>query len=461
MQTNLKSQIVARMGADRKFYQVTKIVATATAIFMPSSAKAQDFIVNGDGVFTGALASTEFQTSDLLVLGSATVAGPVSVAGVADMTSLTVNEEAIIAGALSVDGPTRMQTLNVTGSSQLANTIVTGDAAISGAVSVSGESSLSNATVQGNLSVQGPANFEAPAAFSDRVSVGGSITSAQSSTGTLNVRNAATINAATINTLSVTGNTQLEDTNIVGNLAVSGTAAVDALEVESATVENLAVSGTLTAEHMVLPSSFTFGDITVENQVTLGRTDISGPLHVTSGTSQITLTRDGTSITSGINGGQFSVGSDAVSLQHNGHGLTVAGGTTIVSGATTSTVSAAGNTLSVTRSGVSLSNSTGQPVRLSGVADGIARNDAINVGQFNRGLQSVSDGVAMSMAMSQIPAPIPGTNYSFGMAIGTFDGSNAFAFGGTALFGDATTVRGALSKGGSEIGAGVGVGWSF
>ncbi|GGW46911.1 hypothetical protein GCM10011452_38220 [Gemmobacter lanyuensis] len=456
MQTNLKSQIAARMGADRKFYQVTKIVATATAIFIPSSVKSQDLIVNGDGVFTGALASTEIQTSDLLVLGGATVAGPVSVAGVADMNSLTVNEEAIIAGALSVDGPTRMQTLNVTGSSQLANTNVTGDAAISGAVSVSGESSLSNATVQGNLSVQGPANFEAPAAFSDRVSVGSSITSAQSSTGTLNVRN-----AATINTLSVTGNTQLEDTNIVGNLAVSGTAAVDALEVESATVENLEVSGTLTAEHMVLPSSFTFGDITVENQATLGRTDISGPLHVTSGTSQITLTRDGTSIASGINGGQFSVGSDAVSLQHNGQGLTVAGGTTIVSGATTSTVSAAGNTLSVTRSGVSLSNSTGQPVRLSGVADGIARNDAVNVGQFNRGLQSVSDGVAMSMAMSQIPAPIPGTNYSFGMAIGTFDGSNAFAFGGTALFGDATTVRGALSKGGSEIGAGVGVGWSF
>ncbi|MFD1810028.1 hypothetical protein ACFSHQ_24160 [Gemmobacter lanyuensis] len=149
MQTNLKSQIAARMGADRKFYQVTKIVATATAIFIPSSVKSQDLIVNGDGVFTGALASTEIQTSDLLVLGGATVAGPVSVAGVADMNSLTVNEEAIIAGALSVDGPTRMQTLNVTGSSQLANTNVTGDAAISGAVSVSGESSLSNATVQG------------------------------------------------------------------------------------------------------------------------------------------------------------------------------------------------------------------------------------------------------------------------------------------------------------------------
>ncbi|MCE6949910.1 YadA C-terminal domain-containing protein [Cereibacter sphaeroides] len=85
-------------------------------------------------------------------------------------------------------------------------------------------------------------------------------------------------------------------------------------------------------------------------------------------------------------------------------------------------------------------------------------HDVVNVGQLNDGLE-VRAGVAMSMAMSQLPIPLPGSNHSFGVALGGFDGQEALALGGTAIMENGVTVRGALSHAGGK--AGVGVGWSF
>lgn len=111
--------------------------------------------------------------------------------------------------------------------------------------------------------------------------------------------------------------------------------------------------------------------------------------------------------------------------------------------------------------GARLSGSGGTHARLSGIADGVEDDDAVNVRQLNDGLREVGAGVAMSMAMAQLPSPLAGSNHSFGLAVGGFDGHEALALGGTAIVNDSITLRGALSHAGGRTGAGVGIGWSF
>ena len=66
------------------------------------------------------------------------------------------------------------------------------------------------------------------------------------------------------------------------------------------------------------------------------------------------------------------------------------------------------------------------------------------------------------MAMTQLPQPEPGKQYSFGVALGGFNGEAGFAMGGAARLDDNMILRGAASySDAGGAGAAVGIGWSW
>jgi len=134
------------------------------------------------------------------------------------------------------------------------------------------------------------------------------------------------------------------------------------------------------------------------------------------------------------------------------HGLTVNQTSTVLSGGTAST------SLTLNDDGAAFANTTtGGPARVTGVANGASKYDAVNFGQ----LKDAYSGIASVAAMANIPALAPGKNFSMGLGFGNFEGENAFALGGVARLTDNVSVQASVghSDDNSSFGAGVGFSW--
>jgi hypothetical protein len=134
------------------------------------------------------------------------------------------------------------------------------------------------------------------------------------------------------------------------------------------------------------------------------------------------------------------------------HGLVITQTNTVLSGGTNST------SLTLDNGGATFTDSTtGGPARVTGVADGDSRFDAVNYGQ----LKETYGGIASVAAMANIPAINPGKDYSIGLGYGNFEGENAFALGGAARLTDNVSVQASVghSDDNHSIGAGVGFSW--
>jgi hypothetical protein len=110
---------------------------------------------------------------------------------------------------------------------------------------------------------------------------------------------------------------------------------------------------------------------------------------------------------------------------------------TVIKGGTGTT------TLTVDDDGAKFAGSTGQPVVVTGVADGSNPYDAVNMRTFDAGYSKlnrrISDvenksygGIAAAVALAGIPAPAAGKQYTVGAGWGNYEGENAFALGGRA-----------------------------
>ena len=134
------------------------------------------------------------------------------------------------------------------------------------------------------------------------------------------------------------------------------------------------------------------------------------------------------------------------------HGLAVNQTETVLSGGTRST------SLTLNDSGATFRNmDTGGAARVTGVADGAAKFDAVNYGQ----LKGAYGGIASVAAMANIPTPQAGKTFSLGIGYGNFEGENAFAFGGAARIDEYWSVQASVghSDDNSSFGAGVGFSW--
>jgi hypothetical protein len=67
--------------------------------------------------------------------------------------------------------------------------------------------------------------------------------------------------------------------------------------------------------------------------------------------------------------------------------------------------------------------------RVTNVAPGVDGTDAVNVDQLEGMMEKAYQGIAAVAALSSIPEPMPGKNYSIGVGVGHYEGENAVALG--------------------------------
>jgi autotransporter adhesin len=127
--------------------------------------------------------------------------------------------------------------------------------------------------------------------------------------------------------------------------------------------------------------------------------------------------------------------------------------------------------LTMNDNGATFSTSTGAPAKVTGVADGTTRFDAVNFGQLqalssdvNNLAESAYSGISQASAMASIPAPMAGHHYSVGMGSGFYAGQQAIAFGGKADVGEHIRLSAAMGTGlgsTSQMAANAGAGFSW
>jgi autotransporter adhesin len=119
-------------------------------------------------------------------------------------------------------------------------------------------------------------------------------------------------------------------------------------------------------------------------------------------------------------------GYNASVTNYDGHGLNVYSNSTVLSGGTGTSY------LTLSDSGAAFSNSSGGPIRVTGVADGRNKHDAVNKRQLDSVEDKSNAGIAAAVALASIPAPAAGMQYTVGIGWGNYESENAFALGGRA-----------------------------
>ena len=99
---------------------------------------------------------------------------------------------------------------------------------------------------------------------------------------------------------------------------------------------------------------------------------------------------------------------------------------------------------------------------ISGVANGLAPNDAVNIGQLGDARRELARGIAGSSALAGIPQVDPSKTFSLGAGLGTYSGESAIAIGISARYTNNMIAKAAISStsGGKAVGsAGFGFSW--
>jgi hypothetical protein len=303
-------------------------------------------------------------------------------------------------------------------------------------------------------------------------------------TGTTAINGATTITSPdSSHVLSVTNS----NTQVNGGAAIySGDGANNSITVSGDTSSNaLAVGDTQTGT--VGLNTFDYGTEVTGGMLVNGDLGVNGSIYSLNPTASATVNvaNNGMTVTGAENTVVLQADDDALdsnarakllmdptsaSLLVNtddgqSHGVTVTQTSTIVTGGTTST------TLTLDDNGATFADEdTGNPVKVTGIADATGAYDAVNFRQFNSEITRLDSriddaysGIASVAALSAIPNPVPGKNISVGMGFGNFESESAFALGAKAYVGKGRNV--ALSAGlgcsNSTTTLSAGLGWSF
>jgi trimeric autotransporter adhesin len=322
--------------------------------------------------------------------------------------------------------------------------------------------SLTGTTVTGNLSVTGTT-------ITNGISNTGNITNTGDiSTATLHTSGLATLNSAQVSTtLNVNGATTLHGLTNTGDITNSGNIATNTLSTTGlATLNSAQVNTTLNVGGATTLHGLTnTGGITTDALTTTGNATLGGNLAVTGETSTHGIANTG-SLTS--DSGDVSLNTDSgnpgnaslhltndtgASLLYtnssgNTHGLTVGESSTVLTGGTTST------SLTLNDGGATFAkSSTGGPVRVSGVANGVNDYDAVNVRQmrvYEKAVDKANVGIASVSALAAIPGVMPCKRFAIGAGYGYFENESALAIGVKAKLWDNVSVQAGIGLGGGH-----------
>ncbi|MES9938182.1 MAG: YadA-like family protein [Sedimenticola sp.] len=427
---------------------------------------ADDYTINADNDITLSADDDTDGNGAVVITRNATVGGTLSVtggttlttlgtSGLATLDSASVTNNTAVGGTLSVTGGTTLSTLGTSGLATLNSTSVTNNASVGGTLSVTGNSSLST------MSTSGLATLNSTS-VTNNASVGGalSVTGNASVGGTLDVTGATTLSSLnTSGAVTVAGATTLNSTlSVDSNGATAGgnTLTVDATEVSMASGTNSltvdATNGTTIEGNLTVNGNIVGFSPTTSSGITNGNSSIS----VGGTENDVIIIADDNSIESDGRGkitvSQERIDVAVINTSGNTHGLVITETETVLTGGSTST------SLTLNDAGATFSNTdTGGPARVTGVADGVGKHDAVNVNQ----LKSAYAGIASVAALAAIPEAQPGKRHSLGMGLGYYEGEQALAIGYKSRLSEHFSLSGGIgrSRGNTSANLGIGLSW--
>jgi len=470
----------------------TTVIDDVANIFITANT---DNSINGEGVFIRSNGSGDsilfLQTGGTTTLGATNVVNingstasinvndAVSINGPTTITGTTaVNGVMGITGVTSIVGATSINTtgdaattIGSSSGTQAATTLISGNSQVQvnqGGTTIVG---TTNSITGSTNTVLGTTSINATGGAGTTVGTSGtsvnllqgltnSITatgagSANNIAGTTNINTG--VSAAT--TIGANGNTTSINSNAV-NVGTGGyTTAINigsgqlATTIDSNAGNSSSRMANDVATTMVTSASVLSSNFANPTQGTAGGTTVvlkgaeAAPQAVVDSNGRISMT----------NGSTPAAESTAALTLTNGvgntHGLVVTESQATLSGGTQS------SSMTLNDRGATFSNSnTGAPITVTGVADGRADYDAVNVRQFAGAISAVT-------AMANIPALAEGQDRTIGVGVGNFMGKSALALGMQMRTGKNVVLRASVSagasSGGSKVATGVGAAWAF
>jgi len=364
------------------------------------------FINSGNGTVELAVSTGTVTTSGVLTqTGTTSLSGATTITGA---TSINTSGTAVT-NIGTAGGATNIGNVNSV------NTIV-GTTSSTGAFTQTGVTSINTtgagATTIGNAgnttTIQSGTNIITGAANSMLSTGANTITAATNNN----------ISAATNNMTATTANNIQGPVNNIGTNSVSANAIgnTNGLTTVTATAGNArqalangSANTSVTAGASGLTARVDTPNVTTTSQVLLSNTggttvDANGKILTSAATDYVNPAAPTAAVTL-TNG------------YGNTHGLVVTESQTTLSGGTES------SSMTLTDRAATFSNAqTGAPITVTGVADGRADFDAVNVRQF-------AGAIAAVAAQANIPSLAAGQDRTFGMGVGTFMGKSALAMG--------------------------------
>jgi hypothetical protein len=263
-------------------------------------------------------------------------------------------------------------------------------------------------------------------------------------TGTLSVTGlSSTQGIANTGAISTTTLVTSQGASVGGTLSVVSDAQVGG---------SLSVAGGLSAGTAL--SAGSNGVVLAHGERSLSVND--GGVSISHGDNRLTVNANGVEIAAG--GAQITLaGPQLAVVNDSGHGVTVSETQTVISGGTTST------SLQLDDSGARFLDSThGGPARVSGIANGLAVDDAVNVGQLRAQEKLLAQGIASTAAIANIPPLEQHKTVALGVGVGHFNSRSALAVAASVRLSPNASFRASMALNSGKrrvIGAGASFSW--
>ena len=423
-------------------------------------------LASGNNAISGGAAFVQIDSSDFIIVqtdgllylnsSEARISNNANIAGTA-----TIGNGAVVTGNTTINA-TGGGATNI-GSASSINTVL-GTTSFTGSTNSTGTfTQLGTTNITGTTSINGSGSLNTTignAANTTTIQSGtNTITGASNSmlsTGanTITAVSNNNISAATNNLTGSTANniqgplnnigTSSSSDNYIGN-TLSGTKVTATAGNARQALTNGSANTTVTAGTSGLTARVGKPNVATTGQVLLSNTggttvDANGKILVSTATAYVSPTAPTAAMTL-TNG------------YGNTHGLVVTESQTTLSGGTES------SSMTLSDRAATFSNAqTGAPITVTGVADGRADFDAVNVRQF-------AGAIAAVAAQANIPALAAGQDRTFGVGMGNFMGKSALALG-MSMRGNNNSVYKAtmstgLNSGMQQTVIGVGGAWGF
>ena len=341
--------------------------------------------------------------------------------------------------------------INATGNA--ATTIGSADADAGDVTLQSGQNSVvinkdTGTKVTGNMEVTGNTQLDGTLTVAKNTTLNGDVNQignadGSSTSNTLTAKN-NTIKATGANTIKAG-----DDTNGYNQIVVNNTGAAEGVIVNAiGTTDGVVMNGGVAGQ---------------QGNATMVLSGTKAALTASTGTGLVINNDPRVPDTTILSGGASTGTASTVTLADNSARVMTSGGNGMWADASSANLTGGGNALSMSSSGARFHNErTGGPIKVTGVANGTSKYDAVNYGQLQDVERLASRGIASVTAMTNIPQVEQGKTFAVGAGIGSYNGYQALAIGASGRIMDDLVFKasiGSSENGHAAFGGGVSYSW--